>query len=68
MTARIKPKDQAFRDEIAARVLTVCVSDLSRQLSNMTMPIDQAPRAIEFISWLSYHAADAMLAARERKS
>lgn len=64
MTAKEKA---ALRDEIAIRMATVCMADLSRQLADERMPIQDSEKAIRFIARLSYGMADEMLKAREGK-
>lgn len=60
-------QDKALRDQIALNVMNICVSDLSRQLSDGRMPIDDAEKAVDFITRFSYATADAMLKARKAK-
>lgn len=59
--------DNETRDRLAHHVMSVCVTDLSRQLAEGDVKIEDAPRAVNFIAALSYLMADAMLRARDAK-
>ncbi len=60
-------QDKAFRDQVAITVMSICVGDLSRQITGGAMPMIDVPKAIEAITALAYSTADAMLKARSRK-
>lgn len=62
-----KPADRAFRDHVAVEVMRICMVDLSRQLSGGSMPMQDGPLAVAFVTRLSYDVADSMIRARGGK-
>lgn len=62
------PQDKAFRDQVAITVMSICMSDFSRQVSSGSMPMQDVPKAIETISRIAYDTAAAMLKARAARS
>lgn len=59
--------DKAFRDHVALTVMSSCMADLSRQISDGKMPKMDVDTAIDFITMLAYTTADSMLRARKVK-
>lgn len=62
------PKETAWRDQIATQVMSICMVDLSRQLSNPhnELVMSVVDLAIANMAAISYKVADAMLKARKQ--